>query len=249
MSSPVKLYQQELHKNIGYFATWLPGAALELGDVGVFQAGQFHKVASLAELGIPAAAGVAGTPQTLDYSSTESTKIDTGAGAAVPAAVKAEVSVKFDRQGSFVFQALGVRSVQLADKVATSARIVDAFARGAWQKDWLVVDSLYVADSATIIVAEDESAEIVLKASSTLPLAALSLSLADPSLGLTVSAMRGKLVYVIAASGLRPLYSCLRLRKLPFIDPKVVPVRGAADPNAPATDRFAHASIDELLES
>ena len=249
MSSPVKLYQQELHNNIGYFATWLPGASLELGDVGVFQSGQFHKVASLVELGIPANAGAAGTSQKLDYSSTESTKIDTTASADMPAIAKGEVSVKFGKQGSFVFQALGVRSVQLADKVATSARIVEAFTRGTWQKEWLVVDSLYVADSATIIVSQEESSEIVLKASSTLPLTALSLSLADPSLGLSVSAMRGKLVYVIAASGLRPLYSCLRLRKLPFLDPKVVAVRGAAAPNAPATDHFARASIDELLDS
>jgi hypothetical protein len=247
VSSPVKLYQQELHKNIGYFATWLPGAALELGDVGVFQAGQFHKVASLTELGIPANAGASGAPQKLEYSSTESTSIDTGASGDLPATAKAEVSVKFGRQGSFVFQALGVRSVQLADKVATIAKIVSAYENGAWQKEWLVVDSLYAADSATIIVSEDESAEIVLKASSTLPLA--SLSLADPALGLSVSATRGKLVYVIAGNGLRPLYSCLRLRKLPFHDPKVVAVRGLADPHAPAVDQLSYASIDELLES
>ena len=26
MASPVKLYQQEMHKNMGFFATWLPSS-------------------------------------------------------------------------------------------------------------------------------------------------------------------------------------------------------------------------------
>jgi hypothetical protein len=248
MSTPVKLYQQELHKNIGYFATWLPSDALDLGDVGVFQGGRFHKVASLRELGIPAKPGATGSPQTMNYSSTESTTIGGTATGDVAGAATAEVSVKFGRQGSFVFQAVGVRSVQLADKLETGARIVSAFERGAWKKEWLLVDSVYAADSATIIVSEDESAEIVLKASSALPLG--SLPLADPKLGLTVSSTRGKLVYVIAGNGLHPLYSCLRVSKTLFSAPAAVPVRGAATSPTDATaQQLAYASIEELIDS
>ena len=34
MVSPVQRYQREMHDNIGFFATWLPGDLLELGDIG-----------------------------------------------------------------------------------------------------------------------------------------------------------------------------------------------------------------------
>src|SRR5262249_42743298 len=209
--------------------------------------GRFHKVASLAELGIPSTAGAAGTPQTMSYSSTESTTIGGSASGEVVQAAKAEVSVKFGTQGSFVFQAIGVRSVQLAETVPTAAAIIAAFARGNWKKEWLLVDSIYAAESATIIVAEDESAEIVLKASTALPLG--SLPLADPKLGLSVSSTRGKLFHVVAGSGLHPLYSCLRLRKLPFADPEVGPVRGAAAAPDAAVRQLAYPSIGELLDS
>jgi len=53
MASPVKLYQQEMHSNLGFFATWLPASILELGDFGVLEAGRFRKMGSLKELGIP----------------------------------------------------------------------------------------------------------------------------------------------------------------------------------------------------
>ena len=35
MASPVKTYQSEMHDKLGFFATWLPGDHVELGDVGV----------------------------------------------------------------------------------------------------------------------------------------------------------------------------------------------------------------------
>ena len=42
MASPVKRYQQEMHNNLGFFATWLPSTAIALGDIGVLQSGRFH---------------------------------------------------------------------------------------------------------------------------------------------------------------------------------------------------------------
>jgi hypothetical protein len=50
MPSPVALYQREMHKNLGFFATWLPGDQLELGEAGVLKGGRFRKQSSLAEL-------------------------------------------------------------------------------------------------------------------------------------------------------------------------------------------------------
>jgi len=246
MSSPVKLYQRELHTNLGYFATWLPSDAIQLGDIGVLQSGRFHKLASLQELGIPCVAGNPGRPQAINYYSTADTRVNSSVGASAPGLAKAEVAIKFSRQGAFLFQALGVQSLDLADRTVVSAGILQAFEKQAWKNEWLVVDSVYLAESATVIVSEDAAAEIVLRANSALPLGALPL--ADPKLGLTVSSTTGKIVHVIAASGLHPLYSCLKLKDPLFGSPSVVAVRGAS-PAEGASGAFARPSLDELLDS
>ena len=67
------------------------------------------------------------------------------------------------------------------------------------------MDTIYSAGSATILVSEDTTSEIILKASAAaIPLG--SLALADPKLGLTVTSSNGKIIHIVAANNLRPLY-------------------------------------------
>ena len=47
MSTPVKLYHQEMHANLGFFGTWLPGDLLQLGDVGILTNGRFRAETTL----------------------------------------------------------------------------------------------------------------------------------------------------------------------------------------------------------
>jgi hypothetical protein len=246
MSSPVKLYQQEMHKNVGYFANWLPGNALSLGDVGVWEAGRFQKLTTLKDLGVPYAAGVAGSPQTLDYSSTSDTNVSTNAGATAGGVAKAEITVKFSREGAFLFQAIGVQGVDLASRNDTAMGILQALEQSAWKKEWMVIDSLYEATSATIIVSEDTSSELVLSANSALPVA--SLALADPKLDLTVSSKRGRIVHLVAGSGLHPLYMCMKIKSSLFGGPSVSPVRGLGGGTA-AAQSLARPGLNDLLDS
>jgi len=235
-----------MHSNIGYFATWLPADAIQVGDIGVFETGRFRKLASLREFGIDSTTQRAGKPQTLSYSSTEATTVASSGSASAIGVARAEIAIKFSRQGAFTFQAMGVQNISLTSRSAAAASIINAFERRDWKSNWLVVDSVYTADSATIIVSEDQSADITLSGSSDLPITPMSL--ADPKIGLTVSAIRGKLVYVVAAGGLRPLYSCLRLRDPLFGRPSVEAVRGSAtDHNA--AQALARPDVSELLES
>jgi hypothetical protein len=246
MSNPVKLYQQEMHKNVGYFANWLPGNALSLGDVGVWEGGRFQKLTTLKNLGIPSALGASGNPQTLDYTSTSDTSVNTNVGAAVAGVAKADITVKFSRQGAFLFQAIGVQGVDLANRNETAMGMLDALERTTWKKEWMVIDSLYEAASATIIVSEDTSSELVLSTSSALPIG--SLGLADPRLGLTVSSKRGKIVHVIAGSGLHPLYTCMKIKSSLFGGPAVSPVRGLQG-GVSAAQSLARPGLNDLLDS
>lgn len=245
MGSPVKLYQEQMHSNVGFFATWLPASTLELGDFGLLEAGRFRRLGSLQELGLPHPDVREGAPESMSYSAAVQRAIggSVAAGTAVPA-VDAELSMKFSQQGGYVFEAAGMRHMEVANRITLASNLLAAYNQGKWQKEWLVVDAVYRAARATIIVSEDSASELVLRASSQLPMTALSL--ADPKLSLSVSRSSGKIVQVIAESELTPLYSCLRVRDPIFGVPSVAPVRGLGDKNEPALSRLA---IGELLDS
>jgi len=234
-----------MHKSLGYFATWLPGDAMSLGDVGVMEGGRFRKFTTLKELGIPDAAGLSGSPQTLDYSSTSDTQVNPSAGANVAGVAKTEIKVKFSRTGAFLFQAAGVQGLDLANRAETAAGMLRALELQTWKPEWIVIDSLYEATSATIIVSEDDSSELVLAASANLPVTSF---LADPELGLTVASTHGRIVHLLAASKLRPLYTCLRVKKGLFGSASVLPVRGV-EARTGATQALVRPELRELLES
>ncbi|MCZ6821169.1 MAG: hypothetical protein O7G31_17005 [Calditrichaeota bacterium] len=245
MASPAKVYQKEMHNNVGFFATWLPGDHIELGAVGVMKDGQFRQEATLRDLGIKYKPSDEGSPQPLRYTSSSGTSISSSAGAKVPA-VTADITIEFSSEGSFLFDALNVRQVRIKNRFDVTADILECYEEGKWNKEWYVVESLHVADSATIIVSQDKSAGLVMAASSELPIPSTTLS--DPKLDLAIKSTHGKIFQIVAGRDLKPLYSCLRLKDDLFKAPKVVPVRGSISREA-STKMFARPSIDELLES
>jgi hypothetical protein len=245
MASPVKLYQKQMHNNVGFFATWLPSSSVQLGDLGVLEAGRFRRVGSLGELGVSIGDVREGAPESMSYSAwaDKKTSASAGASAAVPLA-KAELAIQFSQQGGYVFEAAAIRNVEIADRLKIAAAILALYESGRWQKEWLLVDAVYRADSATIIVSEDSASGIVLNANADTPLG--SLPLADPKVALSITSVTGKVVHVIAQSGLSPLYSCLRVQDPFFGKPSVAPVRGI---EANPTDAFGRCGIDDLLDS
>ena len=245
MASPVKLYQKQMHNNVGFFATWLPSTSVQLGDLGVLEAGRFRRVGSLGELGVSIGDVREGTPENMSYSAwaDKKTAATAGAGTAVPLA-KAELAIQFSQQGGYVFEAAAIRNVEIANRLRITEAILALYENGRWQKEWLLVDAVYRADSATIIVSEDSASGIILNANAETPLG--SLPLADPKVALSVSSVTGKVVHVIAQSGLSPLYSCLKVQAPFFGKPSVSPVRGIQTNPA---DAFGRCGIDDLLDS
>jgi hypothetical protein len=234
-----------MHNNVGFFATWLPSSTLEIGDIGVFEGGQFRRQASLRELGIASPSTREGEPQKMSYSASAERKIAGIASAATIAPVaKAELSIRFTQQGGFVFEAEGVRQIEIADRIPLAHNLLNLYRETVWKDQWHLIDAVYSAASATILVSEGSSSEIVLNANAVVIPGAWPLS--DPKLGLSVSSSTGKIVYVIAAAGLKPLYSCVKIRSHFFHDPSLEPVRGIA---TNPTDVLARPRIEALLES
>ena len=245
MASPVKLYQREMHSNIGFYATWLPGDPIEVGDVGVLVDGGFRRMTSLEELGVSCDVRTGVTRQELQLTSTRGTKLTASAGASVPTIVKAEVAIEFSHAGAFVFHASALRPQNIMHTSTVAASIVDAYRGGRWQQDWLLVEAVHIADSATIIVSVDNSSKIVLEAAAAGVVPAISL--ADPKIEFSVAATQGQIVHIVGGRSLHPLYSCLRLKRSFFAEPSLRPVRGVG--TAKTQDVFARPSIDDLLDS
>lgn len=245
MASPVKLYQKEMHDNLGFFATWLPGDPIEIGDIGVLEGGRFRRMASLKELGIECQVAEGDATQDVQYTSSQGTKVTASASAAMTAVAKGEISIEFSREGAFVFQASELRPMRMDNRVAVGQQLLEAYNKGTWQIEWLLIESLHVAKRGTIIVSEDSSAGLVLAASADVPIP--TISLADPKVGLTVASTRGKLVHIIGGTGLRPLYSCLHLTESWLGKTSVQPVRGLSRSGGEVP--LSRPGIDLLLNS
>jgi hypothetical protein len=244
MASAAQRYQEEIHDRLGFFATWLPGDPIEIGDVGVLQGGRFRRATSLRELGVAFKLESVGVPQDFLYSSTRGTGVAFSAGADA-AVAEAEVRVEFSGVGSFVFHASGLRPQRIENPAAIGIELIRLHSAGTWNRDWLLVEALHTAKRATIMVCDDTSGEVVL-AAKTAGLRPI-VSLADPKISLSVGSAHGRIVQAIARPGLHPLYSCLRVKDPLLGAAKVQPVRGLNDISA--EEVFVRPAIEELLSS
>jgi hypothetical protein len=246
MPSLVSLYHSEMHDNLGFFATWLPGDRVEIGDAGVFENGRFRKMSSLSELDISWKESETGAAQNVQYTATEGAKLGMSAGVAAAGIAQAKIKIDFSREGAFMFHATGLQEHRLEDRSRVGNGVTDAFLKGRWKEEWLLIDAVHVADCATIIVSQDNSAGLVLAAEA--QGAIVPVSLADPKVKLSVVSTRGRLIHVIAGQHLRPLYSCLRVKTSFWGDLSIAPVRGQRRPSFEQSS-FERPSIDELLQS
>jgi len=232
-----------MHHNLGFYATWLPGEAINVGDVGVLKGGRFRCLSSLRELGIRAVTAQTGTLVDVQYTSTRGTSISTSAG--VNAVVgSGQITIDFSDAGAFLFHAMQMRPTRLENRAEVSDDILHAYEIRKWEKEWLLIEAVHIAKSTTVVISEDSKARLVLSAEAKGPIA--SLPLADPNASFSVVSTQGRLFHTIGARELRPLYSCLRLDDPLLGRPTVLAVRG---PNQGPGVVLSRPTIDELIDS
>jgi hypothetical protein len=243
MASPVKTYQSEMHDNLGFYATWLPGDPIEIGDAGVIVDGRFRRQTTLSDLGIAFDVSGVGAAQDMRYTSKQGTKLTADASADAAGIARAEIKIDFTADGAFVFHASGIRAQRLQKLSEIGRQVVAAYEQGSWEKSWILVEALYAADCATIVVSQDSSAGLTLAAKMDTPVP--ELSLANPKAHLGVVASRGQLVQVVGERNLHPLFTCFRVRSSLFGTPSFAPARGEGS----ASEVFERPSLEELLEA
>src|ERR1035437_4990649 len=68
------------------------------------------------------------------------------------------IKVDFGTRGAFVLQAPETFHTEMGDRLTLQRRIIDAFKRGSWEKDWLVITRLVKATSATVLISKSSNA-------------------------------------------------------------------------------------------
>lgn len=248
-----RTYTRTLFSELGYRATWLPGAAVALGQVGVLDAGSLTHETSLEALGVDAPVTEQGVPEgSLDVTSHQGVSVSFKAAGSLDERFKvvgtadAGALVQFSREDAVVVELKGVRSHRFVELRAVKEALLDAVVaaddQARWDRDWMVVTEVVVAETATVLVSSSSHARVELRAKGSVT----PQGLADAELESTPADRRDVGALVVAERGLTPLYKALRVRRnFWWLYDEVVPASGEV-PNA--EDLFADADPAEDLE-
>jgi len=157
MADIVDYYLDEMHNKFKYYAAWLPGISLRLGDVGIINdQNQFLPKTSLKNKGITFEVLEDAKKDDLKYVSTGGVSISMKAAGELMAGTKvlkpADIGflAEFGRENAVVFQADGVVSTRIEDIDKLTTDMAAKAEKNEWKKEWVVITELIAADSSTI---------------------------------------------------------------------------------------------------
>lgn len=211
MSNAAECYSRALYEHFSLLGTWMPNARLALGDVGVWDRGIFRRLTSLEELGIDTKIRTGTTPANLSFTSatTLAVRPSLSAGLAPALAVgQAHIDITFANHGGFVFQAIDCYQDELDDRVGLAKNILGYVRTGEWERNWVLVDSILRAGSATILISNSSTASIGLHVEGPVEVS----SLAKLKAGFSVTSESGNIARFISQSGLVPLFTLGRIK-------------------------------------
>lgn len=217
----LRAYLSAFHDSLGFLGTWLPNQRIAVGDVGTLKDGVFRRVTSLEQLEIPFKLLRGRALGDLEHSSGAGVSFGAGAGASgtpTPGIqANGRASMKFEKSGGFYIRARGCAEELVADGKTLADAILERFQDGAWEKDWVVIDRVVRAESATIVVCAQAGGSLELSAAATTG----PFDLADAKLGIQAASWSGEMTRFVAEAGLIPLYQVRRVRAPWFGEPSL----------------------------
>lgn len=216
MKSIRQHYIQELYNHFKYYPTWLPGAPLKLGDIGIIRKNEFTKVSSLEKQGIVFEINEDMTKMDLDFVSeggvTVTTKI--AGGSKLPNSSLAEVdtgfSIDFKKENATLFKLAGTLSPHFSDTIELGKEIVKLYKNGDWNKDWVIITEVVMADSATILISNSKDSKIELKVNAKVEAENLEMTNASANWSVTFNKDIG--LKFIAKQNLTPLFKVMGIK-------------------------------------
>jgi len=211
-----KKYVKELMKQFNYFATWLPGTPLALGDIGIFKNNQFTKIANLSDFEIEFDVEPDESKSTIEHSSKGAVSITAKASGTVASEgsalgdIDAGITVEFSKEDAIFFKANNSTSPSIKNQITLGQQILTLFKEGKWDKDWAVITEIVNAESGTILISSSSDSKIELKASG--EIGAGKLDIADAELGLTVTFSKDLSTNIVAEQSLTPLFKASKVK-------------------------------------
>jgi hypothetical protein len=214
MPNPVSSYVNSILKKFEQYATWPPNSRIRLGDIGILEGNRFRYRANIETMGIKFTFH---SNPTIDFDHSSgfniapSVHVAGEAKIAEPINGKAKAQASFDSSGAFVLQAAGIRAYEIDDKLKLARDIRELYDRGLWHPDWLVVESTYEAERATIIVSNSEGGKLELSAKGGFPTGIAPLATAQGDLA--IIGRSGDFSTYLAEQGLTPMFGLLRVKR------------------------------------
>lgn len=246
MAKASKYYLKEIYERFSYLATWLPNTNLRLGDVGIQDGQNFKQMTTLKDLNVFFKTRKGLSKIDFNYVSQSGVALkpkltgEIALGNSLPVG-QASISIQFNREGAFLFQAAGCIVDEIEDKVALGKAVVRLFEAGIWDPSWAVVDTVVKAKHATIIVSISGNAILDLSAKAPITEA----NLANLGAELSISSQKGDVVKFISAKGLTPLFRLSRAKQS-FLS-KFLGVSKPITFGGGASEEIAEESFDENI--
>ncbi|HEV7473530.1 MAG TPA: hypothetical protein VGN90_05755 [Pyrinomonadaceae bacterium] len=207
-----EIYVREIRDNLKRFPVWPPGQKPFLGQVGFYNGrrASFDWKTDLAALGLTMPAPQVGHNQSEFYSSKNAVSYKYS----LSAANLGEASFKFGRSGAIAARSkdmelvsvpIGPLEKELAKAIANN--------RLNWNKKWVIVTAIYRASSYTALISSSNRSTASL--STSLPITGLYFDIADPKLGVAVTASEYLHYQTVAEAGAEPFF---QIHKLFFQD-------------------------------
>jgi hypothetical protein len=213
---PVRQYTDEIHDALGYWATWLPGNRLELGQCGPVSQRVFDPQSSLANFNIEFEVAPDSDPSDIQYQSkgavqyTLQAAADTQQIQGIPQGT-AGIKLNFNRENAVVLVAKQARQRRMADTNSLIGTLNENILTGEFPVNFAVVTDVVVADSGSIIISSSRDAEMSVTAKA--DFSAGLLDLASASLGLERKSSRDLQTEILAQTSLTPLFKLVGLKR------------------------------------
>lgn len=226
-------YGDSIKDETSLFANWPPNSPREIGDYGRVNGSLFEFYGRLAPEEITTLGSREG-PSAASYDimikSTRSLNARFSAGAETQVADgKALLEIKFSSDQGIVFAAPAVSISEITSMEALGHLLNTRRVEGNWDMDHAVIVQVSNAESATILLSNQEGAGIDFEIEADVPVNAQLMAKLDA--GTSVVDSRGVGMKIIGEGPLTPLFRLARLKRRIIGDPKIV-YRDALAPDA-----------------
>jgi hypothetical protein len=217
MAQAPELYGREMHEGLGFWATWLPGALIRIGDCGTVEDFAFARRTSLSSFGVSFTERAPASLGPLHHSSSEGVSIAfhtaassaAGAIAGLPSGV-AGVTIGFKREGGVVFAASKCEQIEIEDVDSLERSLQTAYLERGYPANYVVVTAVVRASSSTVFVSSGKSASVTLAATADLTDV---IDLASADAGLSIARSHGLASQYVAEGEMTPLFKVMGFKK------------------------------------